>query len=92
MQLYALNECQAKPGDNVEIEVAKSGELSSTLLVYGIPLAAFLLSLLILDRLLPELYTLLVSVAVTLLSYLPVHILSKKLDRTPYMPRAVRKF
>ena len=45
MMLFALNDCQADIGDQVQIQIQESGELSASLLLYGIPLAVFLISL-----------------------------------------------
>ena len=89
MTLFALNDCQAAIGDQVQIQIQESGELSASLLLYGIPLAVFLISLVLFALFLPEIPALLLSFLILSLAYLAIHFLSKRLNRERYMPRAV---
>lgn len=90
MTLFAINDCGAHIGDQVEIQIRESGELSASLLLYGAPLAVFLLGILIFNYFFSETVALLLSLALIAVSYLIIHILSPRLNRDPYMPRAVR--
>lgn len=90
MTLFALNDCQAQIGDQVEIQIQESGELSASLLLYGVPLATFLLSLFLFHAIFAEIPALLLSLLFLAISYLGIHLLSKHLKRDRYMPRAVR--
>ena len=89
MMLFALNDCQANIGDQVQIQIQESGELSASLLLYGVPLAVFLISLVLFTLCLPEIPALLLSFLILALSYLVIHFLSKHLNRERYMPRAI---
>lgn len=90
MTLFALNDCQAQIGDQVEIQIQESGELSASLLLYGVPLATFLLSLFLFNAIFTEIPALLLSLLFLAIAYLGIHLLSKHLKRDRYMPRAVR--
>lgn len=90
MTLFALNDCHAAIGDRVEIQIQESGELSATLLLYGIPLVLFLAAIFLFSLFLEEIPTVLLSLAVLALTYLGIHFLSRRLNRDRYLPRAVR--
>ena len=90
MTLFAINDCKASVGDQVEVIIKESGLVSATLWLYGLPLVVFLASILIFASFCPEIITLLISFSLLALSYLAVHFISKRLNRDRYMPRAIR--
>ena len=91
MVLLAQNDCGAVPGDQVEITLEESGFLSATLLLYGVPLIVFLLSMLIASQLLSqESAVFLISLLLLAITYGVLHVMTKKMNRSRYTPRAVR--
>lgn len=91
MHLMAKNCCKASIGDTVEITLESSRFLSAVLFLYGIPLLAFLLSLLICYLLgVSELITMLLSLMVLGFTWLGIHQIAKHLNRNRYLPRAIR--
>lgn len=90
MVLYAANLCGAVKGDTVEIEIQKSGGLSASLLLYGAPLLCFLIGILAGSTWFDETGTLIFALGLTALGYAAVYLICGKLDRSDYLPRAVR--
>lgn len=91
MVLLAQNDCGAVPGDHVEITLEESGFLSATLLLYGVPLAVFLLSMLMASQLFSqESVVFLISLLLLAITYGVLHAVTKKMNRSRYTPRAVR--
>lgn len=89
MEIIALNKCGARKGDQVKVAITASGEMPATFLLYGVPMAAFLIVLILLLNFIPELYAFLGAVAAVALSYLGVRWLSKKMDTSKYLPTAI---
>lgn len=90
MTLFALNDCHAEPGQQVEVIIQESGELSASLLLYGLPLVVFLISILLFNLFLSDLWTVLLSLLLVALAYGVLRFLSPRLNRDRYLPRATR--
>ena len=91
MQLKALNHCNAKVGDTVEITLAASKFLSAVMYLYGIPLIVFLLAMIITWQLgTSEPAALGISVLAMAVSWVAVHFITKHINQVSYMPKAVR--
>lgn len=90
MQLKAINGCGAREGDLVQVEIRKSGELSATMIAYGIPLGVFLLSIVLFSLFATELITIVLSTLTTALSFLLIRYFVRRQSREQYLPKAVR--
>ncbi len=90
MTTFALNLCGAQIGDRVEIEPGQSRQLTSSLLLYGVPLVVFLGLILILTQFCTELAAFGLSCLGIAITYSVLHLISKHLDHTPYTHKAVR--
>jgi|GEM_PF-2033733 len=91
MVLFAVNECDAKVGDLVMVEIDDNESRAlSSLVLYGIPVLVFVLTIVALSSLLPELAVFLTAIALTALVYVLIHFLSKK-SAKKHMPKAVKK-
>jgi positive regulator of sigma E activity len=90
MTTYALNLCHAKVGDTVEIEPGESHALSSSLLLYGIPLLVFIGLIVLFSQITTELYTVLFSILGVALAYFLLHLISKRMDHSSYTHKAIR--
>ncbi len=92
MTCFVLNECGAKVGDRVEIaEASQSRELFSAVYLYGIPLAVFVVLILLGSAFLKELTAFLLAMAGLAGSYLILYFKAKKMNNEAYMGRAIRK-
>jgi len=90
MTTFALNLCGAQIGDRVEIEPGQSRQLTSSLLLYGVPLVVFLGLILILTQLCTELMAFALSCLGLAITYLLLHFISRHLNHTPYTHKAIR--
>lgn len=90
MLLYAENLCGARTGDTVQIEIRESSRTKAALLLYALPLLVFMASLFTAHSFLPEWGALLTSVVATLLTYLLLYVILKKVSSSDDLPRAVR--
>ncbi len=88
MELIALNHCNAKIGDKVSLSIERSGELPASLLLYGVPMAFFIITLLLLLTFAGELVAFLGAIIMTAIAYLLVRKLSGHMDTSRYLPTA----
>lgn len=98
MIINAVNNCDAKVGDWVDIELYDNGFLTAVLVLYGIPMVALMVGIFIGYFLAPlmgagnirEPLSFAVGVVFTLLSYLWIKKNQSRWDTKKYKPVAIR--
>lgn len=96
--IEAVNKCDAKVGDTVEIDVQSNFFLRATAIMYGLPLVAMMVgigvSLAILESIQvsnAEIISAVIGLVLTALVYLTINKREKNNKNTQYLPIAVSK-
>lgn len=96
MIIKAINECNGKIGDNVEIALDSADFFRATLIMYGIPFVMFMIGIfagyygaLRLGVSYAELTGMVLGVLLVVISYGVIHTQEKHFKATKYIPKAI---
>lgn len=89
MIMYAVNECNGKIGDNVEVELVVDRLMFATFILYGVPLITtvigFFVGYLVFKN---ELYSFFIGIAFMVITYFIIKKSDKFFDNDKYIPVA----
>lgn len=89
LEITAVNECDAKVGDNVNVELSNKALISATLIMYGIPLVAMVLGMLIGSRY-SDVFAFILGILFVVITFIGIKIYDKRVDKKTYMSVATK--
>lgn len=89
LEITAVNECDAKVGDNVNVELSNKAMLSATFIMYGIPLVAMIIGMLIGSRY-SDVLAFVLGILFVAITFFGIKMYDKKVDKKSYMSVATK--
>ncbi|MFV0518947.1 MAG: SoxR reducing system RseC family protein [Lachnospirales bacterium] len=89
MKITAINECDAKIGDNIYVEISTQIMMKATIIMYVVPLCTMFLGFL-LGNLYSEMAGFLIGLIFLFFTYVGIRLFSNKLDEKKYMAVATK--
>ncbi len=89
MIITAYNQCNAKVGDNVEIDLSVNAMITATFVMYAVPLITMVGGFLI-GNLFSEVLSFILGITCMIATYVVIRIFNNKLDENKYKAAAVK--
>ncbi len=89
MILTAYNQCDAKVGETVEIELSTKAMMTATVIMYVVPLITMFLGFLIGNQF-SETFSFTLGIVFLVITYLIIRLFNKRIDKNKYMASAIR--